>query len=340
MNTRNWSGEYLVTRLSEKFGDTSTKYKLRVLEWINDIQDDLMGDGEFWGFLKIKLKKLITENSSEVMLSPQIPSDPTLAAAAGGALSVGVYKAKVSFLIFDETSIYKNSIESMPSKETAAITIGAGNLTLALTNIDLFDGDTSVKPNKIWRRVYISKDGGDFYLAEEIENNTATILNIVANYDASVVEPVTESPVLKLTKDGPWVHGQGRKPKEETLDYILGFNQSSTSGNPYAYARLHGDRIMFYPAITADALLEYYAIKRPRRIFNNSDELQIPQELRNVIEAGVTWKHYEYFDRDGQETKKQNYEIEIKKAIDKFANPGGRSLRIRDTSGDWEGREV
>lgn len=340
MNTRNWSGAYLVTRLSEKLGDTSTKYKLRVLEWINDIQDDVMSDGEFWGFLKIKLKKVIAENTNEISLAPQIPGAPTAAVAAGGALAAGSYKVKVAFLIFDETSIYKNSIESEPSEESAAAVIAPGNLTLALTGIDLFEGDAEVFPKKIWRRIYISKDGGNFYLAAEIEDNTTTVLNINAAYDVTVIEPVTESPVLKLSKEGPWVHGQGWKPKEETLDYLLSFNQNSTSGNPYSYSRLHGDRIMLYPRVSAESLIEYYAIKRPRRIFDNSDTLQIPLELRNVIEAGVTWKHYEYFDRDGQETKKENYDIEIKKAIEKFASPGGRSLRIRDTVGDWEGREV
>lgn len=340
MNTRNWSGAYLVTRLAEKFGDTSTKYQLRVLEWINDIQDDLMGDGEFWGFLKIKLKKVIAADTQEVDLNPQIPDAPTAAAAAGGALAAGTYQVKVAFLIFDETSLYKNSIESMPSEASAVVTIANPNFTLALTGIDLFDGDDTVFPKKIWRQIYISKNGGNYYLAAQIQNNTATTLNITADYAVSLIEPVMEPPVLKLSKEGPWVHSQGWKPKEETLDYILSFNQISTAGNPQSYARLHGDRVLFYPRISAQSLIEYYVIKRPRRIFNNSDEIQIPQELRNVIEAGVTWKHYEYFDRDGQEQKKANYDQEIAKAISKFARPGGRSLRIRDTVGDWEGREV
>lgn len=340
MNVRTWSGLYLVNRLTEKLGDTSTNYRKRVLEWINDIQDDLMGDGEHWGFLKIKLKKVIAANSREVVLSPQIPDAPTVAAVNGGTLGAGSYKVKVSFLIFDQSSIYKNSIESEPSEASAAAVIANPNQTLALTDIDTFDGDNTVLPNTIWRRIYISKDDGDYFWVQDIEDNTTLTLNISAPYTASLIEPVMESPVLKLSKEGPWVYGQGWKPKETDLDHILSFNQSNSSGNPHSYARLHGDRIFFYPTVSAQSLIEYYAIKRPRRIFDNYDEIQIPQELRNVIEAGVTWKHYEYFDRDGQETKKANYEEEIQKAISKFSKPGGRSLRIRDTVGDWEGREV
>lgn len=335
-----WTGENIVQRLSEKFSDTSPRFKARVLEWVNDIASDFCSDDRaHWGFLKVKLKKLLTADQSEVFLAPQVPDAPTAVAAAGGAITDGTYRVKVSFLIFGAGTDRYGSIESEASEQSDAVVIAGANKRISLSAIDLFDGDNTKLPTKIWRRIYVATGAGDFFLAAEIEDNTTTVLVISANPDASLVEPVDMSPVLKLAKENPWLSGTTQQLREDGVDRLISAGAATQSGTPQSFGRLHGDRIVLYPRATADQTLEYYAIKRPRRIFLNDDQIQLPEELRSVLEAGATWKFYEYFDREGQESKKMNYEAEVAKANRRLSVDGGRSAVVRDVVGDWQGFE-
>ena len=335
-----WTGLSIVQRLSEKFGDTSPRFKERVLEWINDIMNDFCSDDRaHWGFLKVKLKKLLSEDQSEVFLAPQVPSVPAAVIAAGGAVAPGTYRAKVSFLILGEGGDRYGSIESEPSEASAAMVIANPNQTIALSAIDIFEGDEDRTPLNIYRRIYLSRDGGDYYFAAEISNNVDTTLNIADSPSESLITPVDMPPVLKLAKENPWISGTTQQLTEDGVDRLLSCGAATSSGRPQSFGRLHGDRIVLYPRASADQTIEYYAIKRPRRIFLNQDQIQLPQELRAVLEAGATWKFYEYYDREGQESKKMNYEAEVAKANRRMSVDGGRSARVRDTEGDWQGFE-
>lgn len=305
-----WNGSALQTRFAQKYGYSDTTSLARVLEWINEIQEDIC-DGYNWPFLKIKLKKSIAASAQEIDLSPQIPSAPTIALLAGGSLTAdsAVY-VKTTFVVFSDSSAREvDSIESEASDASNTVTPTGANLSLTLTAIDTYDGSTSVAPTTIHRRIYLKVGSGNYYLAKTITDNSTTTTTITVN-TTSTVEPPEYSMVAAIAEDDILVEGSGRVLYENELDDILNYDPNLTAtGTPSYHARTNTRKIFLYPKPSAAITISYWVYKRPSRIFAETDRaLQIESPLKKVLDAGVTWKGYEYKDSDGQETKLSNYE--------------------------------
>lgn len=304
-----WNGSAIRTRYSQKYGYTDTTSLARILEWMNEIQEDICSEYN-WPFLKFKMKKQLTSSVSEHSLSPQIPSAPTIAASAGGALTAdSACRVKVTFVLFDEDGREFSSIESEPSSASSSVTPTGSDLTLTLTNIDTYDGSTSVKPTTIHRRIYLKQGSGDYVLAKTIEDNTTTTTTISSN-PSSTIEPPEYSMVHHLADEDPIIEASGYSLIQTDLDEILKYDPDlGSSGTPQYYARISPSKILLYPKPSSAITLSYWVFRRPSRIFADTDRvIQLDPDLKKVLDAGVLWKGYEYKDYDGQETKLSNYE--------------------------------
>ena len=287
-----WTGSNLLTRFSEKYGFRDTSGQARVLEWINEIQEDIC-ESYRYPFLKLKMKKLISSGSQEVDLSPQIPSVPTVAVATGGSLTASTsYYVKVTFLIYGEDTREISSLESEASSVSAVAATTVSDLTINLTAIDLYDGVSTVKPTIIHRRVYLrTGTTGIFALHSTITDNTTTTLAITSN-TTSLIEPPEYSLVQCLSDEDPFLEVQGTTLYPNNFDDLLKYDPNLTStGTPQYYSRVTDNKIFIYPRPSEDVTLSYWVYKIPSRIFNDADRvLQIDHSLKKVLDEGVDWK--------------------------------------------------
>lgn len=325
-----WNGSALQTRFAGKHGFTDSTSLTRILEYINDVQTDIVAGKEI-PELKFKMKKYIAASEQEIDLSPQIPSAPTLALLAGGSLTTdsAVY-LKTTFVLFDESGREFASIESEPSAASNTVTPTGSDLSLTVTGIDTYDGSTSVKPTTIHRRLYLKVGTGAYYLAKTIEDNTTVTTTITAN-TSSTIEPPEYSMVDMLSGEDPFIEASGLNLKEEMLDNIHKYDPGlSSTGNPAYYARTGRSKIMLYPRPSSAFTLSYWVYRRPARVFADTDRvMQIPHHFKQALDAGVVWKGYEYKDSDGQESKFENYERLKTEAMAIYRKTGGQAPTVK-----------
>jgi hypothetical protein len=324
-----WNGSALQTRFAGKHGFTDATSLTRILEYIDDIQKDIASGNEL-PFLKFKMKKLIEAGTQEVDLSPEIPDAPTVELLAGGSLTVGTaYSVKVTFVLFDESGKEFYSIESEPSDADSA-TPTTGNQKLNVTEIPLYAGDTDVKPTNIHRRIYVKKGTGNYQYYSTIEDNFTTETTVTAD-PTSTIEPPEYSMVDQLAGEDPFIESLGQTLYENKLDDLHKYDPAlSTTGTPSYYSRTTRNKIMLYPRPSANITLSYWVYRVPARVFADTDRvLQLEYNFKQALDAGVTWKGYEYKDSDGQESKRANYEDEKSKAYAKYKKTGGQAPTVK-----------
>lgn len=344
---RRWNGKSLVDEITTRLWDTSAASQARVIEWVNEIQNDIVSEIPMSHF-KFELKKLLPTEQEIVDLNPQIPTAATTAIASGGSLTDGSnYKVYTSFLIYDGDT--RHFIES-EAKVSAAVTADASNKTIDLTDIDIYDGDTSMKPATIHRRIYLATDSGSGYgepfFVQDITDNTTTALSITSE-PTSTVTPVSDSEVERITGDHMRFTDAGKVLYRIDRTRALRFNPSgSTSTTPDSFDFVGLDRIFLYPKLaststTAQRTLKYTVYRRPHEVFYDVDrEIDMPIIAKRCLIEGVLWLAYEFRDRAGKESKLSNYEQMKRKLVNKIERQSSKPSVVRDVNGDFAGFEV
>ena len=323
-----WNGSALRTNYTQEAGFSDSTSLARTLRYMNEIQKDI-ASSHFWPNLKIKIKKLIASNTQEVDISPQIPSTPSLAILASGALTAdSACYVKVTFVLFDEAG--KESIESEASAASSSATPTGTDLSLTVSGIDTYDGSTDVKPTTIYRRIYLKQGSGDYVLAKTLEDNSTTSTTITAN-PTSTIEPPEHSMVEFMAHEDPVLEVNGRELKKVALDDILKWDPNvSSSGTPSYYARVSPTRIVLYPVPSASITLSYWVKKRPSRIFADTDRvIELDPSLESVFSVGVAYK-WDWYKKEADWTVMRDlYEDVKEKARQEKGRVGGQYLKVK-----------
>lgn len=325
-----WNGETLRDNYCRENGFTDDTSKARTLRYMNEIQKDIASGFE-WPNLKFKMKKLIASDKQEVDLSPQIPSAPTVAASTGGALTAdSACLLKVTFVLFDEAGEEYQSIESQPSAVSSSVTPTGTDLTLTITNLDTYDGSTSVKPTTIHRRIYLSQGAGIYKLAKTIEDNTTTSTTIAAD-PSSTIEPPEFSMVDHVADEDILIEESGRYLEQLKLSEIMEWDPNlSSTGTPQYYARVSPTKIFLYPRPSADITLSYWVFRRPSRMFAEaSRSIQLDPSLETLLHVGTDWKWFKYRQDSDWTDMLQTYDELKQQSRGEKVQVGGQSLRVK-----------
>lgn len=309
---------------SALLGDSSTAFKSKVLTWMNDIEKEICAS-HGWPFLRVKAKKALTASQEIQSLVFSTPNSPIATNAVGGNLTASTsYTIKVSF--YDSTF----DIESLPSAAVSVSTT-APNKTINLTGIPL-----SSDPNCNARRVYLSKAGGEYYLASTIANNTATTLSITEDTTSYVI-PEQESYIDNLDGSPYFETDNQRKLKYYSMERLRSsFPDTTSTGTPDSWSDFSNDKVVLYPIPESAYNLSFLFFKKPRGLFQG-ENTTLPVFLKDVLEAGVEAKGYKYRDRDGYVTKQQVYEAKLRDMIEKYGKSFKGPQRVRDVNSNSDG---
>jgi len=346
--SRSWNHKSIIDRLVK---DLWNAKQADVIEWINEIQDDIATKLPI-DFYKFKMKKLLPTETEIVSLSPTIPDAPTVAIVNGGDLIEGTkYKVYVTFKIknIDGTKTY---IESEASEASVEVTATAADKTIDLTDLVAYPGDVSVKPADIYRLIYVAKKeagettyGEPFFLAE-ISNNEDNTYSATAE-PSSTRTPPSDTEVDQITSDHLIFATGNRWLQRINSNQLKRFdpNQRNTT-TPDAFDFEGLDKILLYGKLSSDATtaqrtLEYSVYRRPHESFYDIDQVvDLPIQAKIALIAGVAWKGWEFKDRAGWVSKRTIYIDARDELIDKLTRQRGAPGSVRDVNGDSQNFEV
>lgn len=322
-----WNGLDLQTELSGHLGDTSTSFKTRVLGWMNDIIVDI-SSRHSWSFQLKKGKKTLTALAEEQSLLTPSPSAPSVVIAAGGSLTENsVYRVGVTF-------VDSNDAETKLGSASSSVTATAINKTITVTSIP-----TSSEVLVTKRKIYLQKDGGNWYFHSEIADNTTTSTSITSE-TTSLIEAPDYSPI-RIISGNPFIETSAQLEYRSIDQLRLLFQGSFSSGTPSYWSDLGHERVLLYPTPSSAMVLSYYYFKMPARIYASVDsQPDLPSYLKSAFRAGVIARGYEYRDRAGQESRLLNYEQALVRAIQDSGAPAKIAYRVRDVVGTSQGWEI
>lgn len=347
-----WTQKALIDECLQDYWDVSSNATslAKIIGWINEIQDDLVKDIRI-PYFKLELKKLLPTSQNIINLDPQVPDAPTAALASGGSLtSTNLYKVYVTFIIWDDEQ--KRYIESEPSDASGAITADASNGTINVSAIDTYNGDTSVNPTTIWRRIYVAEfdtvnsasDYGDPLFSQDIEDNTTTTATITT-VPTSTITPPSDTEIDEIVDETMVFASGSQYLRHERRDAIRRYSPSltTTSASPYYFDWDGPNGIFLWPqlvstATNAQRTLIYQAYRRPHEVFyEKTRAMDLPIQFKMALKAGVKWKGYDHRDREGYRSREDIYRIEKKKLENKYARTRGGPISVRDVNGDVDG---
>lgn len=321
-----WNGQDLIDDFSAELGDTSTSFETKVARWINEGLRDIATSHE-WPFLRVRGQSILTASTDTNSLVPVKPTAPTLAALAGGSLVDGsVYKVIVTY--YEGVA----EVESIAGTASASITPTGADLSITVSSIPV-----STWPLVTARKIYLSKDGGAYYYYSTISNNTATTTTITAD-TTSTETPPDQWYISKIDGDLYLENNQMLEGYSlQRLRYETNA-QTSPTGTPSVWASVNQTSVVVYPKPTANTTATFYYFKLPAQVYNSSDSVpQIPSFMYEALHDYVIWRGYQYRDRAGQESKRQNYDTALRVQISRKGTDKKKSGRIRCVTPDSDG---
>ena len=313
-----YNGKLLGDKFLRKYGFRDSASRARVFEWINDIVRDICVSYA-WSFLRVRVKKQIPANTQELDIAPSVPGAPVVIEEGVGQFQINdKIRVKVTFLLLDDTKEIINSIESKGSV--------ASNTLMAM---DVVDNNPYLETYTLIVEL-LEKVQHESVLHKTIEDNT-TLEAVIVKQALSVETPPDTGMAQKLVSD-PFLHNMRRPLIEATLEQLTAYDADlERVGTPQYYVKLSPSKILLYPTTSEVTTLSYFVQKVPKLVVDDSETpLQIPETLKEVIEAGVTNKYYEDKDQNGQESKLANYEAKKMDAAGKHASDGAKFGTVRD----------
>jgi hypothetical protein len=328
-----WNGKDFIDDLSTKLGDTSNSFKSKVLEWTNEGLKDITSRHN-WAFSRVLGKKVLTASQATQDISLGQPTVVSVAAASGGSLTAdSAYKVLVTY--YEGVA----EVESIGGVASASVTPTGANLTIDVTSIPV-SGDPLVTA----RKVYLSLAGGNYYLYSTISDNTSTTLSITADVTVAGVRDVLRAPrshAIRSLDGNPFLSGTRTLryiPLTQIIDSTWATN---TSGTPDYWSDEQEEKLYLYPKPSSALTLSYYYYKIPTEVtYSLVSFFDVPEWLRPDLDRFVTWKGYEYRDRNGQESKINNFEQMLDKTISKKGAQKKVPRRVQDVVGDSDGYPI
>ena len=320
--SREWDGLSLQSEFSVLGGDTSTSFKTKILVWLNDIISEIYTKHD-WPFALVKGKKVLTASTEVQDLKLATPGAPTAATAAGGSLTSGT--AYLFLVTFYESVA---DVESLAGTASASVTPSAANLLVNLTAIP-----TSSDPLVTARKIYVKKGTADYIFDQTISDNTTTTATVSTD-STSTIEPPDYTYIKKLNGN-PFIEASGYLEKQE-IDYLRRLFQGTFgTGSPSYWANFGASKVLLYPVPSSASTLSFYYYRMPNRLYAvGTSAPDLPYFLKDVLWAGMLAKIYEYRDRDGQESKKNNYRSTLAESISTHGTLDNALTRVQDTFGE------
>lgn len=326
---RKWNGLALQTELSELLSDTSTTFKARVSDWINDILEEIT-DSFDWQQLRVSGNKILTASAEEQDLFLTPPGAPTVAAAAGGALVADTaYKVLVTYLQG------VSGVESKAGTESAAVTPTGGNLTINVTAIPV-----STNTLVTARRIYLQKASGDWLLYSTISDNTTLTTTITADASSTAIQPPEDHMFRKLHGDPYFT--TSRQLAEKGIDQMrLLFQGNFGSGSPICYGMISNTRMLLYPPPSSALTIKFNYYRRIPHVYPVATSIpEFPSWIKPALYLGVKWKGREYRERSSAPTDYETYWAKTKELFSTYGKTRQGRSRVRDVVGTIDGYEI
>lgn len=329
-----WNGLSLQSEYATELGDTSTAFKSKVTDWINDGLFDI-STRHNWPFMRTKAQKLFTATSEEQSLLITTPGAPTVAASgSGNTLEADTYEVAITFI---STSL---SVETRMGTISSSVVVASGE------QIDVSAIPVSSDSDVNRRRVYFRNvtDAGDWYMHEEITDNTTTTSTITADAsEGSISRRPPSWDYLKEIDGDPFFESTNERMLSNRNIQEIWRRESGSipSGTVSLWGAITRDKILVSPDPSAAITASFYFFKNPERIFADRTHIpQFPFNTKVALDEYVKWRGMRYREREGVVSQRQIYEAAIDQLITNFGKSVNVVGRVKDVMGDADGHIV
>ena len=320
-----WNGLDLINDFSAELGDTSNGFKTKTLRWINEGIREI-STSHNWPFLREKAKAVLSPGLNTHAICLAKPTAPTVAALAGGSLALlNEYKVLVTF--FESQS----GVESIAGEASAGVTPLGTDLSITVSALAV-----SASPLVTSRRVYVSKGAAAFAYYGEVSDNTTLTTTITADTTSVIVAP--ERNAIHMIDGDLFIEDERVLQGSTVQNIIYQSNSNTSSGTPLAWAPVNQEEVLVYPKPSVNTTVSFYYFKLPAQIFGTISSVpQIPDWLYGDLRNYVIWRGYEFRDRAGKESKKLNYDQDLRSTISRKGGALKRAGRVRSVTPDSDG---